>query len=137
MSVNKVILFGNLGADPQFKPAKDDKLSVASLSLATHSKDETEWHRVVAFGRLAELCNTYLKKGSQAYVEGRIKSRKYQDKDGNDRYSFEIIASNVQFTRSIAATDSTPPPSEVPDMPESSANNTAPVDDIDDEQLDL
>src|SRR3954465_4763849 len=105
-SVNKVILVGNLGADPATKclPSGD---AVANIRLATtdrwkdkasgEMKEATEWHRIAFFGRLAQIVGEYLKKGSQVYVEGRIRTRKWQDKDGQDRYSTEIVADSMQM----------------------------------------
>jgi single-strand DNA-binding protein len=103
--VNKVILIGNLGADPEVRYAQSGA-AVANFRLATTetwkkqdgSKEElTEWHRIVAFGRLGEICGEYLAKGSRAYVEGRIQTRKWQDKDGNDRYTTEIVAREMKM----------------------------------------
>ncbi len=105
-SVNKVILVGNLGADPEVRylPSGD---AVANIRLATTDrykdkqsgefKEATEWHRVSFFGRLAEIVNEYLKKGSAVYIEGRIRTRKYQAQDGTDRYSTEIVADQMQM----------------------------------------
>ena len=104
-SVNKVILVGNLGQDPEVRhtPSGD---AVVNLSLATTDKykdkngdpqEVTEWHRVSFFGRLAEICGQYLKKGSQVYVEGSLRTRKWQDKDGNDRYTTEIRGDRMQM----------------------------------------
>jgi single-strand DNA-binding protein len=105
-SVNKVILVGNLGADPETKylPSGD---AVTNIRLATtdrwkdkasgEMKEATEWHRIAFFGRLAEIAGEYLKKGSQVYVEGRIRTRKWQDKEGQDRYSTEIVADSMQM----------------------------------------
>lgn len=105
-SVNKVILVGNLGADPEtkFMPSGD---AVCNMSLATtdtwkdktsgEKKEATEWHRVVLFRRLAEVAGQYLRKGSQVYIEGRIRTRKWQDKDGQDRYTTEIEASEIKM----------------------------------------
>jgi single-strand DNA-binding protein len=110
-SVNKVILVGNLGADPETKylPSGD---AVTNIRLATtdrwkdkasgEMKEATEWHRIAFFGRLAEVAGEYLKKGSQVYVEGRIRTRKWQDKDGQDRYSTEIVADAMQMLGSRA-----------------------------------
>src|SRR3954466_7800978 len=110
-SVNKVILVGNLGADPETKylPSGD---AVANIRLATtdrwkdkasgEMKEATEWHRIAFFGRLAEIAGEYLKKGSQVYVEGRIRTRKWQDKEGQDRYSTEIVADSMQMLGSRA-----------------------------------
>jgi single-strand DNA-binding protein len=110
-SVNKVILVGNLGADPETKylPSGD---AVTNIRIATtdrwkdkasgEMKEATEWHRIAFFGRLAEVAGEYLKKGSQVYVEGRIRTRKWQDKDGQDRYSTEIVADTMQMLGSRA-----------------------------------
>jgi single-strand DNA-binding protein len=104
--VNKVILIGNLGADPDVKymPSGD---AVANVSVATteswrdkdsgEQQERTEWHRVVFFRRLAEVVGEYLTKGSQVYVEGRLQTRKWQDRDGNDRYTTEIRADQMQM----------------------------------------
>ncbi|PRG95651.1 single-stranded DNA-binding protein [Burkholderia gladioli] len=105
-SVNKVILVGNLGADPEVRylPSGD---AVANIRLATTDrykdkatnefKEVTEWHRVAFFGRLAEIVNEYLKKGSAVYIEGRLRTRKWQGQDGQDRYSTEIVADQMQM----------------------------------------
>ena len=104
-TVNKVILIGRLGADPELKymPSGDP---VANFNLATNesyrdkdgnTQEKTEWHRIVAFKRLAEICGEYLKKGSQVYIEGRIQSRSWEDKNGVKRYTTEIIAYTMQM----------------------------------------
>jgi single-strand DNA-binding protein len=104
-SVNKVILVGNLGRDPEVRylPSGDP---VANITIATSSRykgktgemvEETEWHRVTFFGRLAEIASQYLKKGNPVYVEGRIKTRKYTDKDGIEKYATDIIANEMQL----------------------------------------
>ena len=105
-SVNKVILVGNLGADPETRYQTSGD-AIANIRVATtdrwkdkasgEMKEATEWHRVAFFGRLAEIAGEYLKKGSQVYIEGRIRTRKYQDKDGNERYSTEIIGDRMQM----------------------------------------
>lgn len=102
--LNKVILIGNLGQDPELKSLPSGA-SVCNFSLATKeswSKDgdrqeRTEWHRINVFGKTAENAAKYLKKGSKIYVEGRIQSRQWEDKDGNKRTSFEIVASAITF----------------------------------------
>ncbi len=104
--VNKVILIGNLGNDPDIRYTGSGA-AVANISLATaeswrdkdsgEQQERTEWHRVVFFGRLAEIVGEYLKKGSQIYVEGRLQTRKWQDKEGNDRYTTEIVANDMQM----------------------------------------
>lgn len=105
-SVNKVIIVGNVGRDPElrYSPSGD---AIANLAVATsfkskdrnsgEQKELTEWHRIAFFGRLAEIVGQYLKKGSSVYVEGRLQTRKYTDKDGVERYSTEIIAENMQM----------------------------------------
>jgi single-strand DNA-binding protein len=105
-SVNKVIIVGNLGRDPEvrYMPSGD---AIANIAVATsykskdrntgEQKEQTEWHRIAFFGRLAEIVAQYLKKGSSVYVEGRLQTRKYTDKDGVERYTTEIIAENMQM----------------------------------------
>lgn len=120
MSVNKVILLGRLGQDPELKYTPGGS-PVCNFSLATteswtdksgQKQEKTEWHRVVVWGKLAELCNQYLSKGRQAFLEGRLQTRAWDDKDGNKRYTTEILASTVQFIGG----------------PSANANNTANVD---------
>ena len=104
--VNKVILVGNLGRDPEVRYMPNGN-AVANVTLATteswkdkqtgDKQERTEWHNVVFFSRLAEIAGEYLKKGSQVYVEGSLRTRKWQDKSGNDRYTTEIIASDMQM----------------------------------------
>jgi len=104
MSVNKVILVGRLGADPESRNTNSG-LAVANLRIATSERqkkgdewvEHTEWHRVVVFGKQAESVSRFLTKGRQVYVEGRLRTRKWQDKEGNDRYSTEIVGDRVQF----------------------------------------
>jgi len=105
-SVNKVILVGNLGRDPETRYMPDGA-AITNASLATsfqwndkasgEKKEETEWHRVVFRGKLAEIAGEYLKKGSQVYVEGRLRTRKWQDKEGHDKYTTEIVADRMQM----------------------------------------
>lgn len=105
-SVNKVILVGNLGRDPETRYMPDGA-AITNASVATsfqwndkasgEKKEETEWHRVVFRGKLAEIAGEYLKKGSQVYVEGRLRTRKWQDKDGHDKYTTEIVADRMQM----------------------------------------
>jgi single-strand DNA-binding protein len=105
-SVNKVILIGNLGQDPEVRYAPDGT-AMASLSIATTSswkdkgsgeqRKETEWHKVMFYGRLAEVVGEYLKKGKPIYVEGKLKTRTYKDKEGQDRYLTEIIGESMQM----------------------------------------
>jgi single-strand DNA-binding protein len=104
--INKVILVGNLGNDPDIRYTAGGA-AVANISVATtdswkdkesgEQQDRTEWHRVVFFGRLAEIVGEYLKKGSQVYLEGRLQTRKWQDKGGSDRYTTEIVANDMQM----------------------------------------
>ncbi|WP_024326591.1 single-stranded DNA-binding protein [Thioalkalivibrio sp. AKL19] len=104
--VNKVILLGNLGADPE-KRETPNGVTVTNLRLATseqwtdknsgEKRENTEWHRVVMFGRLADIAAQYLSKGSQVYIEGKIQTRKWQDQSGNDRYSTEVVANDMQL----------------------------------------
>ena len=104
--VNKAIIVGNLGNDPDVKNTSTGG-TVTNITVATseswtdkntgEKKEETEWHRVVFFNKLAEIAGEYLRKGSQVYVEGKIKTRKWQDKDGNDRYSTEIVGNDMQM----------------------------------------
>jgi single-strand DNA-binding protein len=104
-SVNKVILIGNLGRDPETRYMPDGG-AVTNVSIATtetwkdkngEKQEKTEWHRVAFFGKLAEIAGEYLKKGSQVYVEGRLQTRKWQDKDGADKYTTEIVADRMQM----------------------------------------
>ena len=104
-SVNKVILVGNLGRDPEVRYTPDNS-AITNVSIATtdvwrdksgEKQERTEWHRVAFFGKLAEIAGEYLKKGSQVYVEGRLQTRKWQDKEGQDRYTTEIVADRMQM----------------------------------------
>ena len=109
-SVNKVILVGRLGADPEIRYTPNGQ-AVATLRLATNEwsgsgesrEERTEWHRVVVWGKLAERCSEYLKKGRQVYAEGRLRTRSWEDRDGNKRYTTEIVANTVQFLGSAGA----------------------------------
>lgn len=104
--INKVIIVGNLGGDPEVRYTPSGS-AVANFSVATseswkdkntgEKKERTEWHRIVVWGKLGELCGEYLSKGRQVYVEGRLQTRSYDDKDGVKRYMTEIIAADVQF----------------------------------------
>ena len=117
-SVNKVILVGNLGKDPEtrYMPNGD---AVCNITVATtdswkdkstgEKNEATEWHRVVLYRKLAEIASQYLRKGSQVYIEGRIRTRKWQDKDGQDRYSTEIEANEMTMLGSKAQTGTTGP----------------------------
>ncbi len=103
--VNKVIILGRLGSDPETKNISSGS-TVTNFSLATseswkdkegQKQERTEWHRVVVWGKLAEICGKYLSKGRQAFVEGRLQTRSWEDQQGNKRYTTEIVATNVQF----------------------------------------
>jgi single-strand DNA-binding protein len=132
-SVNKVILIGNLGADPEtrFLPSGD---AVTNIRLATtdtwkdksgEKQEHTEWHRVGFFGKLAEIAGEYLKKGSTCYIEGRIRTRKWQDKAGEDRYSTEIVADRMQMLGGKQERQEAPAPRQAP--------KPGPFDDLDDD----
>lgn len=122
-SVNKAILVGRLGADPELTQTSTGT-PVCNLSVATNEnwtdksgqkQERTEWHRVVVFGRQAENCGRYLEKGRQVYLEGRIQTRKWQDRDNNTKYTTEIVAQIVQFLSGGGSgggggSDSPPPP---------------------------
>ncbi|MDD1619873.1 MAG: single-stranded DNA-binding protein [Methylococcaceae bacterium] len=148
--LNKVMLIGNLGADPEvrYMPSGDP---IATIRLATtrrwkdrntnERKEETEWHRVVFFSGLAKIAGEYLKKGSQVYVEGRIRTQKWQGQDGQERYTTEIVAEamNMLGSRSGGTTsyaDNAPPASSYdnrPSAPASSQSAPASYDDFDDD----
>ena len=128
--VNKVIVVGNLGQDPETRYMPSGS-AVTNLRVATNEswkdkqtgeqKDRTEWHSVAMFGRLAEIAAEYLRKGSQVYIEGNLRTRKWQDKDGNDRYTTEIIADEMQMlggrSGGGAAAMSDSPPASAPPKP--------------------
>lgn len=111
--VNKVILIGNLGADPEVRYTQNGT-AVANFRLATtetwtkegKKEEQTEWHRVVAFARLGEICGEYLSKGSKVYVEGRLQTRKWEDRDGNARYTTEIVAREMKMLSARGAGES-------------------------------
>ncbi len=121
-SVNKVILVGNLGRDPEVRYMPDGG-AITNVSIATtdtwkdkngEKQERTEWHRIAFFGKLAEIAGEYLKKGSQIYVEGALRTRKWQDKDGQDKYTTEVIADRMQMlgSRSGGSVNMDPPPSQ-------------------------
>lgn len=135
--VNKVILVGNLGGDPTMRYTPNGT-AVCNFNVATSEKfttkdgekeTRTEWHRVVAWARLAEICNEYLKKGKQVYVEGRLQTRSWEDQNGNKKYSTEVVANNMVMLG--RAGDS---PMEVPsqDTPEAQGVGQGPAADDDD-----
>ena len=104
--INKAVIVGTLGNDPEIKYAENGN-AVVNVSVATNeswkdrttgeAQERTEWHRIVMFGKLGEIAQQYLKKGSQAYFEGRIRTNKWQDSDGNERYSTQIVANEMQM----------------------------------------
>lgn len=122
--INKVILIGNVGKDPELKEFGDNK-SVVNITVATsenwkdkdgNPQDRTEWHRVVAYNRgnykLANIINEYVTKGSKIYIEGSLQTRKWEDNDGNDRYSTEVIASDMQMLGSKSDNPGQSPPAQ-------------------------
>ncbi|MCP4188675.1 MAG: single-stranded DNA-binding protein, partial [Gammaproteobacteria bacterium] len=140
--VNKAIIVGTLGQDPEVKYTASGS-AVVNVSVATNESwkdkntgeqvERTEWHRIVMFNKLAEIAAQYLKKGSQAYFEGRIQTRKWQDQSGNDRYSTEIVANEMQMLggRPQGAGSSVPfePPAQQQAAQKPAAADTAPIDD--------
>jgi len=123
-TVNKVILIGRLGGDPELRYTPNGD-AVANFRIATNrvwrdqegnQQERTEWHRIVAWRKLAERCGEYLKKGSHVYIEGRLETRSWQDKNGNKRFVTEIIANQMQMLEAkgeVRATEEAPPPLEV------------------------
>jgi single-strand DNA-binding protein len=122
--VNKVIVVGNLGKDPEMRYMPSGA-AVANFSVATteswkdkqsgEQQERTEWHRIAMFGRLAEIAGEYLRKGSQVYLEGKLQTRKWQDKEGKDRYTTEIVAHEMQMlgkreSGGAASSSNEPPP---------------------------
>ncbi|MFA7278599.1 MAG: single-stranded DNA-binding protein [Sterolibacterium sp.] len=140
-SVNKVILIGHLGKDPdvRYMPNGDQ---VTNLTLATsetwkdktsgEKKEATEWHRVVFFRKLAEIAGQYLKKGAQVYIEGSLKTRKWQDKEGQDRYTTEIVCNEMRMLGSRPGNGGPPPvgSAQPPAAPQQSATGDSDSDDI-------
>jgi single-strand DNA-binding protein len=116
--INKVILIGRLGSDPEVRYTPSG-VAVANFNIATseewkdkdsgEKKERTEWHRIVAWRRLGEICGEYLSKGKQVYIEGRLQTRDWEDRDGNKRYTTEIVASDVQFLGSRDSSESARP----------------------------
>ena len=137
--INKVILVGNLGADPETRYMPSGS-AVTNLSVATseqwkdkqsgEQKERTEWHKVAMFNRLAEIAAEYLRKGSQVYIEGKLRTRKWQDRDGNDRWTTEIIADEMQMLGGRGGGGSAPMAS---GSGSSSAPPQPPADDFDDD----
>mgnify|MGYP001818617383 FL=1 len=116
--INKVILIGRLGSDPEVRYTPSG-VAVANFNIATseewkdkdsgEKKERTEWHRIVAWRRLGEICGEYLSKGKQVYIEGRLQTRDWEDKDGNKRYTTEIVANDVQFLGARDSSESARP----------------------------
>jgi single-strand DNA-binding protein len=137
--INKVILIGNLGKDPEVRYMANGG-AVCNVTLATteswkdkqsgEQKDKTEWHNIVFYRRLAEIAGEYLRKGSQIYVEGKLQTRKWQDKNGNDRYTTEIIANEMQMLGGRGGSTDFAPASSRASQP---APATAAGDDFDDD----
>jgi single-strand DNA-binding protein len=136
MSVNKVILIGRLGKDPEVRYMTSGE-AVANVTLATSEKykdksgekvEKTEWHNLVFYRRLAEIAGEYLKKGSLIYVEGKLQTRKWQTKDGQDRYSTEILADQMQMlTERGSRNEPDPVPEKSPAQPEKKTAKKAPA----------
>ncbi len=134
--VNKAIILGSLGQDPDIRYTAAGA-TVANISIATNEQwkdkesgemqERTEWHRVVFFGRLAEIVGEYLRRGSQVYVEGRIQTRKWQDKEGHDRYTTEIVASEMQMLGSKSG-GSTESFDQTPKAEQSTSTTSSPTD---------
>ena len=125
-SVNKVILVGNLGKDPEVRFTKDGQ-SVANFSIATSEKwtgkdgnkeESTEWHNIVAWGKLGEICGEYLTKGKPVYIEGKLKTQNWADNDGNIRYKTEIVASNMTMLGGAAGGSHDAPDSSMSQRPD-------------------
>lgn len=136
--VNKVILVGRLGADPEVRYTSSGT-PVANFNIATSSSftdksgektEKTEWHRIVAFGKLAEICGEYLAKGKQVYIEGRLQTREWEDRDGNKRRTTEIIAGTMQMLGTagdqVRGDASDVPPSAFSDLPNIGAEEDVP-----------
>ncbi|MCA1766149.1 MAG: single-stranded DNA-binding protein [Desulfobulbaceae bacterium] len=131
--INKAILIGNLGADPEVRYTQSGT-AVANFNLATtetwtkdgNKEEKTEWHRIVAFGRLGEVCGEYLSKGSKAYIEGRIQTRQWEDKDGNKRYTTEIVAREMKILTPKGAAQGNTGPDDEPPLPEPSMGDDVP-----------
>ena len=139
--VNKVILIGHLGADPQMRFTPNGT-AVAQFNLATTERfndrngerqERTEWHRIVAWSRLAEICNQYLKKGKQVYIEGRLQTRQWEDQSGNKRYTTEIVANNmIMLGRAGDVAEDTPTQSVPAEEAEPSASGSGTTSNEDD-----
>ena len=134
--INKVILIGNLGQDPESRAMPSGK-AVTNLRIATSEtwrdkqsgemKEQTEWHSVVMYDRLAEIAKDYLRKGSKVYIEGRLRTRKWQDKNGQDRYTTEVVVDRFEFgaksSKDAGRTQESDPQSQSDDMPVSGTDD--------------
>jgi single-strand DNA-binding protein len=142
--VNKAIILGNLGKDPETRYMPDGK-AVTNFSIATseswkdkstgQAQEKAEWHNITVYGKLAEICGEYLRKGSKVYVEGKLQTRKWQDKSGVDRYTTEIIGSEIQMLDGKGNEASPRQASQEfqNEVPKANQSNSAPVDDFDDD----
>lgn len=140
--INRVILVGNLGQDPEVRHTASGA-AIANLSLATSDswkdkqtgerKEKTEWHRVVMFNRLGEIAGEYLRKGSQVYIEGKLQTRKWQDKSGHDRYTTEIVANELQMMGSASGQNAGAPGSTAPTATSAGPGTPPAADDFDDD----
>lgn len=129
--VNKAIIVGNLGNDPETRHTNDGK-AITNFSVATsetwkekgtgNQQERTEWHRIVGFGKLAEIMGEYLRKGSKVYIEGSIRTRKWKDQSGQDRYTTEIVANEMQMLDSKGHSDSKPEDAAPPQKPNADDN---------------
>ena len=147
-SVNKVILLGRLGRDPETRYASEGGTAICHLALATsrrykdrdgNRKEDTEWHNVVVFGRQAEIAQQYLRKGSEAYIEGRLRTRKYTGKDGIERYSTEVVCESLQLGARPASSDASTRPATEYRRPTNvkRPGPAAPAGDLPDESIDF
>jgi len=141
--VNKVILVGNLGNDPEVRYGNNGN-AITNITIATSEKwkdkntqqdqERTEWHRVVFFNKLAEIAGEYLKKGSQVYVEGSLRTRKWQDNEGNDKYTTEIVASEMQMLGGRGESSNSQPQQAQPQrQQQAQPQQQAPTNDFDDD----
>lgn len=142
MSVNKVILVGRLGRDPETRYTSSGQ-AVCNFSMATdrsyrdrsgQTQKATEWHKIVAWGKLAEICQQYLKKGSQVFLEGRIQSRQWDDRDGNKRTSYEIVANEMRMLGARPGAPGAAEPGVAPEAPAEEAG-PAPAPEVSDEDI--
>lgn len=140
--VNKVILVGNIGADPETRHTAGGS-AITTIKVATSEKwkdkqtgdqqERTEWHRVKFFGRLAEIAGEYLKKGAQVYIEGSIRTDKYTDKEGIERYATDIIANEMQMLGGKGESAPQKPASKYPERPQTQSREAPPADDFNDD----